>query len=119
MTLHAAAIEVLVEKGHFEPKVAVAIAEAIDMAISGAQLVTVPVFESRLKELTTEFKSELRTEISALRQEFKSDIGGLCHQLTESIANAKVEGIRFTFLAVIGLVTVLTGMMYFMLQHVR
>lgn len=45
--MHAATVEVLVSKAHLEPDVAVAFAEAFDMAISNAQLVTVPVLDNR------------------------------------------------------------------------
>lgn len=45
--MHAATVEVLINKAHLEPDVAVAFAEAVDMAISNAQLVTVPVLDNR------------------------------------------------------------------------
>ncbi len=41
------AVELLVNKARLEPDVALAFAEAIDMAISNAQLVTVPVLDTR------------------------------------------------------------------------
>ncbi len=45
--MHAAAVEVLIEKSKFEPHVALGVAEAIDMAIQSAQLVTTPVLDAR------------------------------------------------------------------------
>jgi hypothetical protein len=51
MTMKAATVEILIEKAHFEPRVAVAIAEAMDEAIDtknrDAQPVTVPILEAR------------------------------------------------------------------------
>jgi hypothetical protein len=49
--MHAAAVEVLIRKSKFEPQVALGIAEAIDMAIQSAQLVTVPILDARLASL--------------------------------------------------------------------
>jgi hypothetical protein len=42
---------VLIRKSKFEPQVALGIAEAIDMAIQSAQLVTVPILDARLASL--------------------------------------------------------------------
>jgi len=51
MTMKVATVEILIEKAHFEPRVAVAVAEAMDEAIDAksreTQPVTVPVFEER------------------------------------------------------------------------
>jgi hypothetical protein len=51
MTMKAATVEILIEKAHFEPRVAVAVAEAMDEAIDAkirdAQPVTVPILDAR------------------------------------------------------------------------
>ena len=63
--MRAATVAVLTEKAAFEPNIAVAIAEAIDVAIAGAELVTVSVLDARLSAL----KSEIRGEIQEVKAE--------------------------------------------------
>lgn len=57
--MHAATIECLVQKGKFEPQIAVAIGESIDMAIQNAQLVTVPILDARLAALEARMDGKL------------------------------------------------------------
>jgi len=45
--MHAATVELLVQKAHLDPDTALAIATAIDMALQNAQLVTVAVLDAR------------------------------------------------------------------------
>lgn len=45
--MHAATVELLVQKAHLDPDMALAIATAIDMALQNAQLVTVAVLDAR------------------------------------------------------------------------
>jgi hypothetical protein len=45
--MHAATVELLVQKAHLDPDTALAIATAIDMAFQNAQLVTVAVLDAR------------------------------------------------------------------------
>jgi hypothetical protein len=47
MPMEAAAMDKLVHKGEFQPQVAQAIAEAIDIPIKAANLVTVPMLDAR------------------------------------------------------------------------
>jgi len=58
--MRAATVAILTEKAAFKPDIAVAVAEAIDVAIAGADLVTVPVLDARLSELKTEIRTEIR-----------------------------------------------------------
>ena len=46
-----AAIDLLMNKGEFEPQVALAIAEAVAVTMTEAQVVTVPVLDSRVAAL--------------------------------------------------------------------
>jgi hypothetical protein len=69
MTLHAAAIEILIEKARFEPEVALGIAEAVEASMMYAQFVTVPILDARLQELRAE------TRIALLSLEAKVDRG--------------------------------------------
>ncbi len=56
--MQAATVEVLVQKGKLDPPVALAVAEALDMAIGSAQLVTIPAMDSRF--LASEAKVDAR-----------------------------------------------------------
>jgi hypothetical protein len=73
--------------------------------------VTVPVLDSRLATL----KGELKADISSLRGELKADIGGLRNE----IHSARVDTLRWTFIAVMSQGAASVGIMYFLLQHAR
>ncbi len=45
--MHAATVELLVQKAHLDPDTALAIATTIDMALQNAELVTVSVLDAR------------------------------------------------------------------------
>ena len=87
MAIHAEAVEILVRKSRFEPEVALGVAEAIEVSIKLAQLVTVPDLDARLLEL----KTELKAEIQALRLEFKTDFGKLSTEIQKVNANLSTE----------------------------
>jgi hypothetical protein len=77
MALHAAAVEILIEKGRFEPTVALGIAEAIEASVMHAQFVTVPILDARLQEITADIRisaMSLENKLSASVQELKSNI---------------------------------------------
>ena len=95
MAIHAEAVEILVTKGRFEPKVAIGIAEAIEVTMTLAQLVTVPVFDARLQELRLEFKAEFQ----AFRHEMKAEL-----------ERVKAELVRWVFLTMLGNVALSAGM---------
>src|SRR5262249_42189488 len=77
----------LVRKAQFKPEAAVAIAEAIDMAIINAEVVTVPLLDGRLATV----RAELKGDIAALRAELKGDIAALRAELKDDIAQLRVE----------------------------
>jgi hypothetical protein len=81
--MHAAAVEVLIEKSKFEPHVALGIAEAIDMVIDSAQLVTVSTLDVRL--------------------------GALEVRMSAKIESAKSELVRWVFLVMLGNVALTAG----------
>jgi hypothetical protein len=87
--MQAAVFEMLVEKAKFEPTVAVAVAEAIDMAIAAAPFVTIPILDTRVAELRLE------------------------------IRDVKVDVVRWVLLATMSQVALMTGIMYFLLQTAR
>lgn len=71
--MHAATVEVLINKAHLEPETAVAFAEAFDMAICNAQLVTVPVMDMRFAAF--EAKMDVRfAQVDAKLEQFKAEL---------------------------------------------
>jgi len=55
--MEAAAVDKLIEKGEVRPQVALAIAEALDVAIKAANLVTVPMLDARLAQLDAKMEA--------------------------------------------------------------
>jgi hypothetical protein len=112
MTLHAAAVEILIEKARFEPAVAVGFAEAIEATIMHAQFVTVPIFDARLQELKAEARVSLmsiESKLSTSVHELKSDILRLGAELETRLERTKVELVRWVFLVMLGNVALTAG----------
>jgi len=65
--MKADTIDILTGKGHFPTEQALAVAEAIDMAIRDAQLVTVPILDARF--LASEAKMDARFTTSEARMD--------------------------------------------------
>ena len=104
MTLNAVAVELLIDKGGFEPRIALVIAEAIETSIMHAQLVTVPILDARLHGLKAEFEIKLA--------DLKSGLGA-------RIERTKSELVRWVFLVMLGNVALnaATAMLLNRLQH--
>jgi hypothetical protein len=64
MSPQSASVHLLIEKAEFEPQVALAVAEAIEMTVVDMQVVTVPVLDGRL----TDLKAEIRVSLMALEK---------------------------------------------------
>jgi hypothetical protein len=123
MTLHAAAVEILIEKGRVEPEVALGIAEAIEASMTHAQFVTVPILDARLQEFRTETRISLMSldsKLSASVQELKSDIlqshaaleakiDRRYGELETAMERIKAELIRWVFLVMLGSVALTAG----------
>jgi hypothetical protein len=106
--MQAATVEVLVSKGKFDPQIAVALAEAIDMALNTSQLVTVPILDARVAAIDAQFahfRTDIKGDIAELRGEIKDDIGALKGELKE----LKAELVRWVFLAMLGSVALSAG----------
>jgi hypothetical protein len=84
--MQAATLAILVEKAAFKHETAVAIAEAIDVAIAGAGLVTVSVLDARLGDLKAEI-----------------------HGLRVHIQEVKAELVRWVFVVMLGNVALSAG----------
>ena len=121
--MQAATVTILVEKGEFKHETAVAIAEAIDVAIAGAGLVTVAVLDARLGELKAaiqtqiqELKAEFQSQIQEVRAEFQGQIQELKGQIQElkgqiqelktHIQEVKAELVRWVFVVMLGNVAI-------------
>jgi uncharacterized small protein (DUF1192 family) len=74
MTLNAVAVELLIDKGGFEPRVALGIAEAIETSMMQAQIVTVPILDARLAQLETKIE---RTKAELVRWVFLVMLGNV------------------------------------------
>jgi hypothetical protein len=101
MTLNAEAVEILIEKGRFEPEVALSIAEAIEVSVVHAQFVTVPILDARLQTLKAETSvslMSLETKLSASIQELKTEM-----------ERTKADLVRWVFLAMLGNVALGAG----------
>ena len=61
MATRAEAVELLINKGKFEPQVALAVAEAIAVTMTESQVVTVPVLDLRLAETAARLEKSIAT----------------------------------------------------------
>ena len=95
--MHAATVEVLINKAHLEPDVAVAFAEAFDMAIANAQLVTVPVMDVRFAAVDARFAA-LEAKMDARFAEMDA-----------KMEKCKAELVRWVFLVMLGNVALSAG----------
>ena len=83
MSLNAVAVELLIDKGGFEPRVALGIAEAIETSMMQAQIVTVPILDARLQDLKAQFDVKIA-------------------ELGIRIERTKAELIRWVFVVMLG-----------------
>jgi hypothetical protein len=123
MALHAAAVEILIEKGRFEPEVALGIAEAIEASMMHAQFVTVPILDARLQELRAETRmslmsleatidrkfGELDGKIDRRCTELDAKIDRRCGDLETKMEATKAELMRWVFLVMLGNVALSAG----------
>jgi hypothetical protein len=74
--VEAETVDTLVREAKFEPDIAIAIGKAIDMAISGANLVTVSLFNERMAAVDAKF-AQIDVRFAELRGELKEVEGKL------------------------------------------
>jgi hypothetical protein len=116
--MYVATLDILTEKGGFNPEAARAIGEAIDLEIArsrdasatkedvsecrralrdeiGAQRAETDrnfaIVRGELKEAISALRAELKEEISGLRTELKADISSLRTELKEDISGLRAE----------------------------
>lgn len=128
--MHAATVEVLVNKAHLEPEVAVAFAEAFDMAIANAQLVTVPVMdirfaavEAKMDRRFAEFEAKidvrfaevdarfvaLEAKMDARFETFEARMKAGFAQVDAKIEKRTADLVRWVLLVMLGNVALSTG----------
>jgi hypothetical protein len=110
--MHATTVEVLVNKARLEPSIAVAFAEAIDMAICNSQLVTVPVLDARFA--TFEAKVEARfaaidARFTAFEAKVDARFAASEARVDAKIEKCKAELVRWVFLVMLGNVALSAG----------
>ena len=88
--MEAETVDTLIREAKFEPDIAIAIAKAIDMAIGGANLVTVSLFNERMAAVDARF-AQIDVRFAELRGEFKS-----------SLKEVEAKLIRWVFLTMLG-----------------
>lgn len=112
MALHAATVEILVEKARFEPAVALGVAEAIESAMTQAQFVTVPILDARIHEVRAEIRvleGKLDASVQALTDRMDmlfarmdAKIDARLAQMDAKIAQAEARLVRWVFLVMLG-----------------
>jgi len=108
MASQAETVELLVRKAKFEPQVALAVAEAIDNAMTDAKFVTVPILDARLADLRAELRSDIskvENEVVATRESLSKEIAVSNERLVKEIGvtneRTKAELVRWVLLAML------------------
>ena len=144
--MHAATVELLVQKAHLDPDTALAIATAIDMALQNAQLVTVAVLDARFAaweaKIDARFAaSEAKIDIRFAAAESKTDarfaavdarfvaletkidarFAASEAKMDAALQKTKAELVRWVFLALLGNValSVAANSLLNTLRHLR
>jgi hypothetical protein len=103
MAIHAATVGILIEKGKFEPEVALGVAEAIDLAMTQAQFVTVPILDARISEI----RAELRVLVDKIdgkldASSYKADMQRFGAEINAKLAEMEARLVRWVFLVMLG-----------------
>ena len=144
--MHAATVELLVQKAHLDPDTALAIATAIDMALHNAQLVTVAVLDARFAaseaKMDARFAAfEARIDVRFAAAESKTDarfaavdarfvalearidgrFAASDAKMNAALQKTKAELVRWVFLVMLGNValSVAANAVVNALQHLR
>jgi hypothetical protein len=122
--MHAATVELLVQKAHLDPDTALAIATAIDMALHNAQLVTVAVLDARFA--AAESKTDARfaavdARFVALEGKIDARFAASEAKMDAALEKTKAELVRWVFLVMLGNValSVAANAVVNALQHLR
>jgi predicted phage tail protein len=125
--VHAETVHLLVNKAKLEPDIAVAFAEAIDMAVANAQLVTTPVLDSRFEasnaKVNAQFaafeakmdarfaalEAKMDARFDAFRAEVNAQIEHSSAVFRVEIERCKSDLVRWVFLVMLGNVALSVG----------
>jgi len=118
MAIHAATVGILIEKSKFEPEVALGVAEAIDLAMTQAQFVTVPLLDARLHEIKTDlrmlaekvdakldtsvYKADMQRFSAEFNAKLDTKLGALDAKLDRKLAELEAKLVRWVFLVMVG-----------------
>jgi hypothetical protein len=100
-----AAVDLLIEKGKFDPHAALAVAEAIDTVVTQLQIVTVPILDARLAGLNADMRISLMSLEGKLR-ELNTDLEKKIEVTNE---RTRAELVRWVFLVMLGNVALSAG----------
>jgi hypothetical protein len=137
--MHAATVELLVQKAHLDPDTALAIATAIDMALQNAQLVTVAVldarfsafeakvdarflaFEAKMDSRFNALEAEMHGRFAASSAEMKAGFASLEAKWSAAHEKTKAEVVRWVLLVLLGNValSLAANALLNALQHLR
>ena len=102
-------VEILVQKANFEPRVALAVAEAIDNAMRNLQFVTVPILDARLGELKAELKAMIEVSSERLSKEIVAKSERLSKDIVATSERTRSDLARWVLLVMLGSVAIATG----------
>jgi hypothetical protein len=116
MSVNAVAVELLIDKGGFEPRVALGIAEAIETSMTQAQIVTIPVLDTRVVQLEAkidtrfaQFEAKVDTQFAQFEAkvdtqfaQFEARVDTRFAQLEVKVESVKAELVRWVFAAMLG-----------------
>jgi hypothetical protein len=107
--MHAATVDLLVQKAHLDSDTALAIATAIDMALHNAQLVTVAVldarflaFEAKMDGRFAAAEAQMEARFAVAEAKTEARIAASEAKMDAALQNTKAELVRWVFLVMLG-----------------
>ena len=118
--MHVATLDILTDKGGFNPEAARAIGEAIDLEIARSR------DTSASREDVGECRRTLAEDIALLRCATDGNLSGLrskievlCAELKVEMHSVKADVVRWVFVAIMGQTAMLLGVLYFFMKPVN
>jgi hypothetical protein len=107
--MHAATVDLLVQKAHLDSDTALAIATAIDMALHNAQLVTVAVldarflaFEAKMDGRFAAAEAQMEARFAVAEAKTEARFAASEAKMDAALQNTKAELVRLVFLVMLG-----------------
>jgi hypothetical protein len=95
----------VIRKAKFEPQVALAVAEAIDNAMTDSKFVTVPILDARLAEL----REGLSKDIAACNERIGVTSERLMKEIGVTNDRTRADLVKWVLLAMLGSVAISAG----------